>query len=104
MQEVLKQLLILYIFLLAGYLIGKLKKDKAEHSDILSVLLINIFLPSKVFNTFANNFTISYFSERYYLLIASLVLILVIVCGAFFGAKLLTKDQYERKVYRYSFS
>ena len=104
MQEVLKQLLILYIFLLAGYLVGRIKKDKASHSDILSVLLINIFLPCKVFNTFANNFSVSYFSQRYSLLITSLILILVIVIGAYFGSKLLTKDQYERKVYQYSFT
>ena len=103
MIEVLKQLVILYIFLLVGYLIGRIKKDKASHSDILSVLLINIFLPCKVFNTFANNFTISYFSERYSLLITSLVLILVLVTIAYFGSKLLTKKEYEQKVYRYSF-
>lgn len=103
MIDVLKQLIILYIFLLAGYLIGRIKKDKASHSDILSVLLINIFLPCKVFNTFANNFTISYFSERYSLLITSLVLILALVTIAYFGSKLLTKKEYEQKVYRYSF-
>ncbi|MBO5851290.1 MAG: AEC family transporter [Clostridia bacterium] len=104
MIEVLKHLLILYIFLLAGYLIGGIKKDKASHSDILSVLLINIFLPCKVFNTFANNFTITYFSERYTLLITSLILILVLVTIAYFGSKLLTKKEYEQKVYQYSFT
>lgn len=104
MIVVLKQLVILYIFLLVGYLIGRIKKDKASHSDILSVLLINIFLPCKVFNTFANNFTISYFSERYSLLITSTVLILVLVTIAYFGSKLLTKKEYEQKVYQYSFT
>ena len=57
MQIILKQLSILYIFLLAGWLIGRLKKDKASHADILSVLLVNILLPCKVFSTFANNFS-----------------------------------------------
>ena len=104
MEAVLKQLLILYVFLLAGYLVGKLKKDKAAHSDILSVLLINIFLPCKVFNTFANNFTVSYFIERYPLLITSFILILVVATAAYFVSKLLTKKQYERKVYQYSFT
>ena len=63
MLLVFKQLFILYIFLFAGWLIGKLKKDKASHADILSVLLVNLLLPCKVFNTFANNFTVSYFKE-----------------------------------------
>ena len=104
MEAVLKQLLILYIFLLAGYLVGKLIKSRASHSDILSVLLINVFLPCKVLNTFANNFTLSYFSERYPLLITSLILIVIVVIGAHFGSKLLTKNPYERKVYQYSFT
>ena len=53
MQTIFEQLSILYVFLLAGWLIGKKKKEKADHADILSVLLVNILLPCKVFSTFA---------------------------------------------------
>lgn len=102
MQAVFKQLLILYIFLFAGWLIGKIKKDKASHSDILSVLLVNIFLPCKVFSTFAKNVTVTYIKERYYLLLASLALLLILAAVAHFLPKLLTKREYERKVYAYS--
>ena len=49
---------------MAGWVIGKLKKDKASHSDILSVLLVNLLLPCKVFNTFSKNFTVAYFREK----------------------------------------
>ena len=104
MLLVFKQLFILYIFLFAGWMIGKLKKDKASHADILSVLLVNLLLPCKVFNAFANNFTVSYFKEKYSLLIASLTLITVLLVFAFFASKLLTKKPYERKIYRYSFA
>ncbi len=38
------------------------------------------------------------------MLITSTILILVIVVAAFYGSKLLTKKEYERKVYRYSFT
>jgi predicted permease len=103
MELVFKQLLILYIFLFVGFIIGKFKKDKAPHSDILSVLIVNVFMPCKVFSTFSNNFTISYFSEKYTYLIASLILIAILITGAFFLSKLLSKKDYERKVYRYSF-
>lgn len=103
MGLVFKQLLILYIFLIVGYVIGKFKKDKAPHSDILSVLIVNVFMPCKVFSTFSKNFTISYFSEKYTYLIASLILIAVLITVAFFASKLLSKKDYERKVYRYSF-
>lgn len=104
MLLVFEQLLILYIFVFSGYVIGKLKKDKAAHSDILSVLLVNLLLPCKVFNTFSKNFTVSYFKSNYNLLFASLILISVVLTMAFFVSRLLSKHPYERKVYRYSLS
>ena len=65
MQIVFKQLLVLYIFLFMGWLIGKAKREKASHADILSVLLVNVLLPCKVFSTFANNVTHTYIREKY---------------------------------------
>ena len=102
MQIVFKQLCVLYVFLLAGWIVGKMKKDKASHADLLSVLLVNILLPAKVFNTFANNFSVSYFSEHYVLPLASTVLLLVLSLLSFFLSKALTRKTYERKVYHYS--
>lgn len=103
MLIIFKQIFILYVFLFFGWLIGKLKKEKAAHSEILSILLVNIFLPCKVFGTFANNFTVSYFTEKYTYLIASLILIAMLMLISFFAPKLLTKRPYERRVYSYSF-
>jgi len=104
MQLILEQLLILYIFILAGWIVGKLKKDKASHSEILSVLLVNLFLPSKVFRSFATNFTVSYLKERYPLLLVSLALLAALLIFAPFAARLITKHPYERKIFRYSFA
>lgn len=98
------QLSVLYIFLAVGWLIGRIKKDKASHADILSVLLVNVFLPCKVFNTFANNFSVEYFAENYVLPLAALVLLLVLAIASRFISRLLTKREYERKVYTYSFA
>ena len=102
MQIVFKQLAILYIFLLAGFSIGKWKKDKASHADILSVLIVNIFLPCKVFSTFANNVTVAYITEKYKLTIGAVILLLILIVIAHFLSKLLTKDRYERRVFQYS--
>ena len=104
MDIVFGQLAVLYIFLLAGWLIGRIKKEKAPHADILSVLLVNIFLPCKVFNTFANNFSVEYFSENFVLPLAALVLLAVLVLISRFASRALTKKAYERKVYTYSFA
>lgn len=102
MSVVFKQLAILYIFLLAGWLIGKWKKDKASHADILSVLIVNIFLPCKVFSTFSNNVTVEYLSEKYKLILVAVLMLSILVALGYFLSKLLTKDAYERKVFQYS--
>ena len=103
MQTIFEQLSILYVFLLAGWLIGKLKKDKADHADILSVLLVNILLPCKVFSIFANNFSPAYFAENYILPLSALVLLAALCVVSYFSSKALTKNRYERRVYNYSF-
>ncbi len=103
MQIVFGQLSILYIFLLAGWIIGKIKKDKADHADILSVLLVNILLPCKVFSTFANNFSPTYFAENYILPLSALVLLAGLCVVSYFASKALTQNRYERRVYNYSF-
>ena len=102
MQTVFEQLTILYIFLLAGWLIGKWKKDKASHADILSVLLVNILLPCKIFSTFARSVTPAYLSEHWRLLVAAMILLAVMACLSLFLPRLLTKNSYERRVYAYS--
>ena len=99
MKLVYEQLFILYLFMAAGWLIGK--KKNASHSEILSVLLVNVLLPCKVFLSFATNFTVEYFKARYTYLFASLILISVLYVATFFGSKLLTKHPYQRKVFRY---
>ena len=104
MQLILEQLLILYLFIIAGWIIGKLKKEKAAHTEILSVLLVNLLLPSKVFRSFATNFTVSYLQERYLFLFFSLALLAVLLVFAPLAARLMTKHPYERKILHYSFA
>lgn len=102
MELIIQQLFILYLFILAGWLIGKKNRAKTSHSDILSVLLVNLLLPCKVFRSFANNFTVAYFKEHYHYLFTSLILLAVLIVLGYFGARLMTKHSYERKIYRYS--
>ena len=102
MQEIFVQLIILYVFLFIGWLIGKVKKDTAQHANILSVLIVNVFLPCKVFNTFSNNVSVDYFRTRWVLLLASFALLIVLIVVGFFVSKLFAKNKYERGVYSYS--
>lgn len=101
MELIVQQLFILYLFIAAGWLIGKKDQTKASHSGILSVLLVNLLLPCKIFQSFATNFTITFFKERYSFLFASLILLAVLIVFGYMGARLMTKHPYERKIYRY---
>ncbi len=102
MIVVLKQLVVLYIFLLVGWIFGKLKKDLADHTGILSFMLVNLFLPSMVFETFSTNFTVSYIKDNYFAVIISVITLVALAFISWLIAKPLTKNEYERKVYQYS--
>ena len=102
MLIILQQLSILYIFLLVGFLFGKWKKEQTNHTGILSFLLVNLLLPAKVFKTFSANFTTSYITENGKTIIVSLTLLFALIFLSLILARLITKDKYEQKVYRYS--
>lgn len=102
MLIILKQLSVLYIFLLLGFCFGKKKSELNNQTGILSFLLVNLFLPAKVFNTFSKNFTVSYITENQTTILISVAFLLALVGFSMLVAKLLTKDEYEQKVFRYS--
>ncbi len=102
LRTILEQLFVLYTFLLIGWGFGKLKKDLASHTQILSFLLVNLFLPAKVFNSFSKNFTTDYITHNYTTVFISTGLLLLLVAVSLGLSKLLTKEPYEQKVFRYS--
>lgn len=102
MEALIKQLAVLYIFILAGMVLGRWRKDMAQKSSLLSFLLVNLLLPGKMFLNFARNFTVSYLQNNYITIFISLgVLCLLILAGNLIG-KLLSRDRYQQKVLSYS--
>lgn len=102
MKIILEQLFTLYLFLLLGWFFGKQKPKNAEQTGILSYLLVNLFLPCKVFRSFATNFTPKYLEANWKLPLISLALLLLLILISFPLSKLLTKHPYEKRVYQYS--
>ena len=102
MLAIFEQVCILFIFSLIGYVLCKTKILKAEYSQLLSVLLVYVFLPCNTFTAFAGNFTIDYIQNNYAFLLISIGATVVIAVSAFFLAKTLTKKDYERRVHEYS--
>lgn len=102
MLIVIEQVCLLLAFAAVGYLLSKTKIANADHSKLLSVLCLYIFLPSKVFNTFATKFTPAYLSRYYPLLLGAAVILIALALIAIPVSRLLTKDGYMRNVYHYS--
>ena len=104
MGATISQLMILFAFILLGFTIGTVKHIPREKSSVLSVLLVNIFLPAKIFLNFSKQCTLSYFTKSYLTLFVSTAFLLLLVFISWLISKPLTKHPYERKVYRYSFA
>lgn len=102
MLIVLQQLLILYIFLCLGWFFGKVKKGLADQAGMISFLLVNLFLPCKVFGNFSANFTIPYISENYKTILVSIGLLIFLHFFAKLPSHFLKKSDYEKQVYEYS--
>ena len=102
MDALIKQQMVLYIFIIAGVILGKWRKDMADKSGLLSFLIANLLLPCKQFLSFSRNFTVSYLQTNYVTIFVAIgMLALLVVAGGWIG-KLLTKDKYQQKVYKYS--
>ena len=102
MSVVITQVFLLIAFAAVGYALTKGKILNSGHSKMLSALCLYLFLPSKVFTTFATNFNKAYLMERWPLLLAACIIIGVVALLVLPIARLLTKDSYKRIVYHYS--
>ena len=102
MQVVIEQVLLLLFFIGIGYALTKTKKASSDHSKLLSVLGFYIFLPANIFKTFASNFTVEYLTQKYPLVLISVVFVAVMMLIGIPVSKLLSKDPYQQCIYKYS--
>ena len=102
MLTVLKQLFVLYTFLALGFFFGRWKREQTSHTGLLSFLLVNLFLPAKVFGTFSKNFTTDYIRYNYITILISVTLLVLLALLASLLSRLFSSKPYERNVYRYS--
>ena len=98
----LEQMIILAVFMLVGFILGKTGKVNPQNASIISTILVFVCSPCVQIRTFSANFTAEYISNHYLLLIAALVLIVVMHLLGAQIVKPLTKDPYEREIWRYS--
>lgn len=102
MQIILQQVGMMFIFILAGYLLGYKKLLDNTQTKILSVVLLYVVLPCNVFNTFSQQFTLAYLREKYVFILVGIALVIVTLAISKPMAKKLAETPYESVLYRYA--
>lgn len=98
------QTLLLFLLILAGYLLVKLGVIPPEGSRILSKLENSLIIPALVMTTFMKNFTPDKLSEYGKLFLLSFALWAVIMPIAIICSRWIYKDAYRRKIALYGLS
>ena len=102
MLIVLKQVIILILSALVGYVLCKAGKTDSRHAKLLSALQVYVFLPCTMFRTYSTHFTPAYLKEKYVLLLVSAAVLAFILLAGAPIARALSDQEYKRGVYRYS--
>jgi len=102
MLIILEQVGILLLFCAIGYILARKKVLDSAKGDLLSGMLVHLFMPATVFSTCAANCTVAYISEKYPLLLVSAGLLLLLIVVARFLVRFLGPACYLRDMYEYS--
>ncbi|GHV86856.1 permease [Spirochaetia bacterium] len=98
------QILVLFIFMLCGYVFKKKNIINDALSTVISRLEVYIFLPALCFNTFAGNFNPEILKEKSAFLIIGVVVLSVTFLPALLLSRLFTKNPMTRGIYLYAFT
>lgn len=102
MLIVLEQVAILLLFCVIGFILAKKRILKSEKGDLLSAMLVYMFMPATVFSTCAANCTVDYITAKYPLILVSAGILIALIIGAKVIAKFLGPACYLRDMYEYS--
>lgn len=101
LQATIGQMLVLFSFILLGYVLAKLKSVPDNSATVLSKLENNLFVPALVLGTFAGNFKVEKLGAAWQLFLVSFLICLVMMFLAVIVSKCCTKDRYIRNIYTY---
>lgn len=99
----LNQMAVLFLFMLAGYILRRRNIAPENTGLVLSKLETYVFIPALNINNFMVHFTIQNVASRWQSLLCSIVLLLSAVGIGLFLSRRFAKDRYARHVYLYSF-
>ena len=100
MLIILEQVGVLMLFSAIGYILAKKNILDASKGDLLSRMLVYLFMPATCFSTCAANCTLEYLTLKYPLILVSTGLLILLIFGAklivrFFGPACYLRDMFE---------
>ena len=98
---ILNQIAYLFAFIILGYVLTKCRALPKDSAAVLSKLENNLFIPALVLSTFIENFTVERISQARGLLGVSAVIALVMAVAAVVISRIVTRDEYIRRIYTY---
>ena len=101
LQATTGQMLVLFSYILLGYVVARLKAVPDNSAAVLSKLENTLFVPALVLGTFAGNFRIEKLSAAWQLFAVSFLICFVMMLLAVVVSRCCSKDSYIRKIYTY---
>ncbi len=102
MLTVFGQVLLLFIFAVAGYILARTGRVSPSQSGVLSKLLVYLFLPCNVIKTFNKNFTVPYITANGEVLLVSVLVLIGVILITEIIVRGIDKEKYRRAIWRYS--
>lgn len=102
MLIVLEQVAVLLIFCAIGYGMAKKNILKAKEGNLLSAMLVYLFMPATCFSTCAANCTVEYITEKYPLILVSTGILVLLILVAKLIVRFMGPACYLRDIYEYS--
>lgn len=99
---ILKQLLVLFSFVVFGYILCKSKSANSESASLISSIQVNIVIPCLLIKTYTEQFTVDNLIHNFKIIITALVLLLFTVLLSKLIAHFLCKEKDDKGIYTYS--
>lgn len=101
LQATIEQMLVLFAFILMGYVVARRKAVPENSATVLSKMENNLFVPALVLGTFVKNFTVEKLGTAWKLFLISFAICFVMILLAIVISKYCSKDTYIRNIYTY---
>ena len=101
-SSTLTQMLVMFSFIVIGYLLNKGKILPQDTPGALSKLENYCLVPALVMNNFMQYCTVKSISEKYPLILYSAVILAVALAIAFVLSNYFVKDVYQKNIYKYA--